>query len=159
MGEVIFLGIVAIIAAIMLVMTASFPVSIIDHSGGPTLFPRLVIGLLFLFILIRIVEVLKTTKEDRKPFIFTEIFKGPRLLFIIISVIAFILVSRLGFIITMSLYVPGMMVFFTYLNKKALPSRKEIIVMIFSCIVFVILFDYLFCIHLHVILPKGILGW
>jgi hypothetical protein len=159
MGEVIFLGIVAIIAAIMLVLTATFPVSIIDHSGGPSLFPRLVIGLLFLFIIIRIIEILKTKKETRKPFVFTEIFKGPRLLFIIISIVAFILVSRLGFIITMSLYVPGMMIFFTYLNKKELPSKKEIIIMIFSCILFVVLFDYLFCTHLHVILPKGILGW
>jgi hypothetical protein len=159
MGELVFLSIIFLIGIVMFVMTSWFPESIIDHSGGPALFPRAVIAVLLCCLAIRIVQVLQTPKEKRKPFAFLEIFKGPSMIFILATILSFVVMHWLGFIISMGLYVPSLMLYYYRLQYGKKPTKKLVAIVIIFSIGGIVLFDYLFCNMLHVLLPKGLIGF
>ena len=78
MGELIFLGILAIIGVIMFGMSFGFQTSLLDKSGGPALYPRIVIVVLVIFLVVRCVMIIRSQEELKKKFHFLEILQGSR---------------------------------------------------------------------------------
>ncbi len=159
MGELIYMAIIAVIAIFMFIVSGSFPVSIIDKSGGASLFPRVVVVLLLCFMAIRTVFVLRDKELREKTFIFLEIFKGPRLVYLLGTFTYILLIQPLGFVITTSLYLFGMSNFMYYKQKDSIMSMQRSSIIFFSGLT-VSLGMYLFFTRvLSILLPQGILGW
>lgn len=156
MGEIVFLGIVSLIAIMMFVVSYQFPTSIIDKSGGAALFPRIVIGFLLLFIVIRTFILLRD-KSIKEKFIFIEIFTGTRLIYLISTVIYIIGISYLGFIVSTLLYLLGIINYFYYLQNNGKPTLKKEIVIVCSVFIGTFLMYFFFGNILNILLPKGIL--
>lgn len=159
MGEVIFLGIISLVAISMALLAYQFPVSIIDKSGGPAFFPQAVVLFIVALALIRIVQVIRTKKDERKEFVFLEMFKGPRLIFILATIIEIATMKYLGFIISMSIYLAGMIIYFNYTQKGKWLSVKNMLLIAFISILGIIGIDFIFCEVLKVVIPKGLIGF
>ncbi len=157
MGEILFMIIIAIAAIIMFIMTYDFPVSIIDKSGGAALFPRIIIILLLFFMLIRLISILRTKKEERKPFAFTEMFKGSRLVYLLLTIAYIAVLTQLGFIISSLLYLFILINYFYYLQNGRLPAVKTEMIIVISIVAGVLILNYFFGNVLNILLPKGIL--
>lgn len=159
MGELIFNAIVAALAIAMFAVSYTFPVSIIDKSGGAGLFPRAVVLFLLAFLLIRTLQILRSPEERARKFVFTEIFKGARLVYLLSTLAYFLLVKYVGFILTTVVYLAVMIVFFYKLQEGHLPSRRSTAVICVSSAAGAVLLDYLFCHLMGVLLPAGLLGF
>lgn len=159
MGELVFLTILVMIGIVMYIISGSFPTSIIDKSGGPALFPRLVIIFLFVMIILRIMEILKVPKEERKEFHFVEIFKGSRLIFLVVTFAYYMLAVYLGFVISSIIYLIFMTSYFYKVKFEIWPSKRRFFTTSGSIVLSVVVIDYLFCEVLNVLLPIGIIGF
>lgn len=159
MGEIIFLIILAAAGVGMFGMSFGFQVSRIDTSGGPALFPRIVIVILLAFIIIRIVMISKNKEELGKKFHFLEIFMGSRLVFLLLFLAYALLMKPLGFVISSSLF---LMIAVTFLHKKqygeGVTAKKGLILYPVIVIAVTVLY-YIFVYKLNVLLPGGILNF
>lgn len=155
MGELIFLGIIVIISAIMFGMTYDFKVSILDKSGGAGLWPRIVIVFLIIMTIIRFIQVLK--EKDRQPFAFLELFRGMRLFFLLALGIYIILIKPLGYIIATLLFLFITVNLFYYKSNDHIGSFKSIIIRNMFIIGFVFGLYFFFANIVYIMLPKGLL--
>lgn len=159
MGEIIFMAIVAVIALIMFWLTGKFPVSIIDKSGGAALFPRIIIGLLLFFMIIRVVIVLRDEEKRKKAFVFLEVFKGSRLVYLLGTILYVALIKQVGFVIMTIAYLTGMTHYLHYKQKdKCIPLIKSSIIFVITVAVAVGIYLF-FTSVLNIRLPQGILTW
>ena len=148
MGEIFFLIILAAAGVGMFGMSFGFQVSRIDSSGGPALFPRIVIIILLLFIAIRIIMVSKSKEELGKKFHFLEIFQGYA-----------VLMKPLGFVISSSLF---LIIAVTFLYKKQYGERitvKKGLILYPVILISVAVLYYIFVNKLNVLLPGGIINF
>lgn len=159
MGELLFMALMGALAIIMFFISGSFPVSIIDKSGGAALFPRIVVILFLFFMAIRTVIVLRDGEARKKAFVFLEIFKGDRLIFLL-GIIGYIaLVKPVGFVIATSLFLAGMSNFLYFKQRDSLMTLKRNIIGI-SAGIAISLGMYLFFTRvLSILLPQGVLTW
>lgn len=157
MGEIAFLIVIITCGIIMFGMSFGFQESAIDNSGGPALFPRIVIAFLIISAIVRIITILRNSDERKKDFCFLEIFKGSRLFFVLLFLIYILLIKPLGFVITTIIFAN---VLLTYLYKKQYGEyatvKKNIITYVITIVIVVAVY-YLFTQYLHVLLPAGIL--
>lgn len=159
MGEIIFLIILAAAGIGMFGMSFGFQVSRIDTSGGPALFPRIVIIFLLAFIVIRIVMISKNKEELEKKFHFLEMFQGSRLIFLFMFLGYALLMKPLGFVISSSLF---LIVAVTFLYKKQYGEKitvKKGLILYPVLVVCVAALYYIFVNKLNVLLPGGILNF
>lgn len=148
--------ILAVISFIMLIMTYSFPTSIIDQSGGAALFPRIVIFLLLFFMIIRVVEIVRK-KEWHKKFAFFEMFQGIRLIYLL-STLAFVLsIKNVGYIVSTSIYLIFTIIYFYKKEMGEKQTKKKLAVTIVLNIMLVIGVYYVFTDVLNILLPEGIM--
>ena len=159
MGEIFFLIILAAAGVGMFVRSFGFQVSRIDSSGGPALFPRIVIIILLLFIAIRIIMVSKSKEELGKKFHFLEIFQGSRLIFLLMFLGYAVLMKPLGFVISSSLF---LIIAVTFLYKKQYGERitvKKGLILYPVILISVAVLYYIFVNKLNVLLPGGIINF
>ena len=157
MGEVLFMGLTSVFAVVLFFLTKGFPVSIVDRSGGAALFPRIGIVLLIFFIAIRTFIVLKDQTQRKQPFIFLEIFTGPRLVYLLSVVMYIVLLKPIGFILMTILFLWGMAWYLHFQQKKWLMTIRHSIVLLVVVIVLSISIYILFKELLNVMLPQGII--
>ena len=159
MGEIFFLIILAAAGVGMFGMSFGFQVSRIDSSGGPALFPRIVIIILLLFIAIRMIMVSKSKEELGKKFHFLEIFQGSRLIFLLMFLGYAVLMKPLGFVISSSLF---LIIAVTFLYKKQYGERitvKKGLILYPVILISVAVLYYIFVNKLNVLLPGGIINF
>ncbi|MBC8452667.1 MAG: tripartite tricarboxylate transporter TctB family protein [Spirochaetes bacterium] len=159
MGELIFMGITALAAIGMFFMTSSFPVSIIDKSGGPALFPRIVIILLILFMIIRAVIVMKDKELWNKQFVFTEIFKGSRLIYLLVTLAYILLIKQIGFVVMTAVYMYGLTQYLYYIQQDHMMTVKRNLITALGALFVTLGVYFLFSDVLNIRLPLGILKW
>ncbi len=156
MGELIFMGIVAVVALIMFIMTYSFPTSIIDKSGGAALFPRIVMLLLLFFMILRVVEIIRK-KELHKKFAFIEIFEGSRLVYILSTLAYMISIRYMGYIITTAAYLIFTIIYF-YKKETGEDFKKiRLVLTILINAALVTGVYFIFSDVLNILLPEGII--
>lgn len=159
MGEIFFLLILAAAGIGMFGMSFGFQVSRIDSSGGPALFPRIVIVILLVFVIIRITMISKNKEELSRKFHFVEIFQGSRLVFLLLFLGYALLMKPLGFVISSSLFLIASV---TFLHKKqygeGITVKKGLILYPVIVAAVTVLY-YIFVYKLNVLLPGGILNF
>lgn len=158
MGELVFFGIWAVIAVVMFCVSFQFPVLKIDPSGGGGVFPRIVIIVFMSLMLLRTIQVF-VTKQTKKKFNFIDIFKGPSLVYLLVTLVYFLVVKYVGFLVSTILYLLGMMFYCYRVSEGKYQSKKHFLIMSILVLVGVTAFDWLFASQLKVLLPKGILGF
>jgi hypothetical protein len=154
-GELIFMAVVAVISVIMFVMSFFFQTSLIDQSGGPALFPRIVIILLLFFMIMRAVSVIRSQEALKKKFVFFEMFHGSRLFFILLFLGYACVVQTLGFAISSSLFA---IIAITYLHKKQYGRNitlKKGAVLYSTVVLSIFALYFVFTRYFSILLPSG----
>ena len=152
MGELFFLGIIFVICCLFFFMTFSFPVSILDKSGGAGIFPRIVIIFLVTFVLVRIITIL--IKKGKIHFVFFELLKGIQSVFFFSIVLYILLFNKLGYVMSTLLFAYGTINGFFRYATGSFGSKKQIIIRNFLITAFVVLMYYFFSGVLNIILPR-----
>lgn len=156
MGEIVFMGVLGVVSFGMFMMTYTFRTSIIDQSGGPALYPRLIILFLVALMLIRIVIILKTPPEKRQRFAFLEIFKEIRLAYLLQFLTYVVLLAVIGFKISTTIFLNVMIHYLSYRQTGKRASKRRVLGLGLITIMGVIGLEYCFTKLLNVPLPKGI---
>ncbi len=157
MGEIIFLLVLIAISALGFFEAAAFPSSIFETTGGPALFPKVLFVGLALFCVIRIIMILAS--KEKKKFVFVELFKSTRGVFLIASVVYIVVMEYLGYIISTALF---LIVICNYLYWKRYDSKgtvKSIVVRNLAMLGITILLYVFFAKVMHVNLPDGLFGF
>lgn len=153
MGELAFLGILIVGGCYLFSLTYGFAVSPFDKSGGAALFPRIVIGILLVFALARVIQLLMKKKKEK--FVFSELFKGYRLFFFGSFVIYVLLLEFIGYIFASLLFL-GITVNMFYRHVVGdFGPVKSIVIRNVAIVAFIILMDYFFASVLGIFLPNG----
>lgn len=157
MGEIGFLAIFGVIAIFMYGMTGSFRISKMDISGGAALFPRIIIILFLICVIVRIFQILRM--KDKTEFIWKNIFKKGRLEFVIALIVYALILAPLGYIISTSLFLLFSVNLFYYLGYDNFGSAKQIVLRSSTLIIFTVALYFVFSNILMVGLPAGILNF
>lgn len=158
MGEIIFIGILSVIGLAMFGASFFFQASLIDKSGGPALFPRIIIVALLVLLLVRAIQILRSKKQRATHFAFAEMFQGARLVFLILFFLYAITITTLGFVVSSTLFLIAAILFlYKQQYNKKMPVKK-IILCCLCCGVGVFAVNYCFVNFFNVVLPSGILG-
>ncbi|MDE7014658.1 MAG: tripartite tricarboxylate transporter TctB family protein [Kineothrix sp.] len=159
MGELIFLGILAIIGVIMFGMSFGFQTSLLDKSGGPALYPRIVIVVLVIFLVVRCVMIIRSQEELKKKFHFLEILQGSRLIYLLLLLGYAVIIKPLGFVISSVIFA---VIAVTFLHKKqygTFITGKKAAVLYPIMILSIVALYYVFTNYFNVLLPGGILDF
>lgn len=151
------MGVLAVISVAMFAMSFSFQTSLIDQSGGPALFPRIVILFLLFFMIMRAITMIRNREELRKKFVFLEMFQGSRLFFILLFLGYCLVVKTLGFAISSSLFA---VITITYLHRKQYGENitlKKGAVLYSGVVVSIFALYFVFTQYFNVLLPAGLL--
>lgn len=159
MGELVFLFSLVAISGYYYYESLTYTTSRFERTGGPAVFPQIVIyGLLF-FILLRIIQII--FKKDRTKFNWLSVFKGTRGVFFIAFVVYVLSMQFLGFIVSGFLF---LITISTYMYKHVegtvqMFSFRKFGVRSLVMFLFVIFINYFFAVVLNVQLPKGMLSF
>lgn len=153
MGEVVFLSVLLIVCGLFFGLSFGFQTSVLDTSGGAGLWPRIIIIFMAVFLVIRIVQVLRD--KNRAKFVFTELFKGPRLFFLVALAAYMILFKFLGYIVCTIAFLFVVVNMFYKWTNDSWGNMKSIIVRNVLCVVFVLALYFFFTDVVHILLPVG----
>lgn len=156
MGEIILLLIVAGISGIYLGQTFDYRMPKLENSGGPALFPKMVLIILIILVLIRVIVII--VHKDFKHFKFFELFKGSTGLFSISLIVMIFIMPYLGFIVTCFLFMTITSHALLYIKTKTFGGARKIIMREVFFLVFAVGLYLFFTKVLFVSLPTGILS-
>lgn len=157
MGEIVFLAIIALVGGGMFAMTYGFRENILDQSGGPGMFPRIIVILLGFSLIVRIVQIV-LKKETKKPFAFVEMFKGSRLLYILATLAYMLLVRFVGYVpMTIVYLIFTILVFRSQESDEPFTAGRVALIVVTNSVVAVGV--YLFFTRIvDIRLPAGFIG-
>lgn len=154
MGELFFLLFFIVLSIYFFFLTGDFRISPLDKSGGASVWPRIVLVFMLLFLVIRTIQVIFA--KNRKQFVFLDLFKGIRLFFLACFVGYIALFKFLGYFISTLLFlVLTINVFYKYC-RSSFGTKKQIIVRNLIIVAFVALMQIFFSGVLKIMLPSGI---
>lgn len=156
MGEIIFLLLLAGVGVVYLVQAGGYKTPLLDNSGGPAMFPRIVCVILIALIVLRIVQIISQKKF--KGFRFFELFKGSTGLFSISTIAMIFLIEPLGFIVTCFLYMTVVGNGLYYMKTGTIGTVKNILLRELLFLAFVLGLYFFFTQILYVGFPRGILS-
>ena len=154
MGELFFLLFFIVLSIYFFFLTGDFRISPLDKSGGASVWPRIVLVFLLLFLVIRLIQVVCT--KHRKEFVFLDLFKGIKLFFLACFIGYIALFKFLGYYISTLLFLIITVNFFYKYCRNSWGTKKEIIIRNLVIIVFVTLMQLFFSGVLKIMLPSGI---
>lgn len=157
MGEIIFLLVLIAISALGFIEAGTFPVSLFEKTGGPSLFPKVLFVGLAIFAVVRIIVILKS--KEKTKFVFLDLFKSTRGVFILASVIYVLVMEYLGYIISTALF---LIVICNYLYWKRYDTKgtvKSIVLRNASMVLITFLLYVFFAKVMTINLPHGLFGF
>lgn len=156
MGEIIFLAVITAVIGYLYILTGSFPVNALDTTGGAAMFPRVVIIVLALLIVIRIIQIIKN-KELKVHFVFFELLKGSTGIFLLSLVAYIFLFSILGYVVATILYLVLTITYCYYKKYGNIGSAKAVIIRVALSVAGTLVLYWFFTSVLLVRMPAGIL--
>lgn len=158
MSELIFLGMLAVLGVVCLGETMTYTVAPYDRTGGPAVYPQIVLVLLFVALALRAVQLL--TSKTREKFKWTTLFQAPRGVFFAAFLLFVVLMKPLGFIVDSTLFLTFTSLFLYYktTDDKSLGGAKTIILRFIISAAFSSGVYLFFAKVLHVAVPEGILS-
>lgn len=152
--ELVFLGVLFIFSGILLLQTFTYTIPSYDTSGGPALFPQYILILLMVCIIILSIQLVRN-KEGRH-FIFLEIFKNIRGIFLFSIVLYLFALNLIGFLLGTSLFLLITVNYLTYEYTGKIGTKREILLRSLLIISIVLIVNFLFGDVFKIMLPKGL---
>ncbi|MDO4492952.1 MAG: tripartite tricarboxylate transporter TctB family protein [Clostridia bacterium] len=158
MGEIFFL--VFLMAVCGLGFNESFSWRILksDTSGGAAFWPRIILVALFVCCAIRLITVLMEKKDERKKFVFLDLFYGHRGAFLLSLVLYYIGIKYLGYLIATVVYLNIIVNVMYKFTTGSFGTAKNIIVRFVCLTAASFAVYYFFGQVLHIMVPAGIFG-
>lgn len=156
MGEIIFLTVFFVAAVSLYTLTGDFCISKMDTSGGAAMFPRLVIILLCICLILRIGQII--WKKEKKGFVWKELFMETRRFFVVSLLVYVALLKPLGYIPATCLFLIVTVGRLRYYQKGGYGRAGEVLVRDLLLIAFCLAMYAAFSGILSVNLPKGLLA-
>jgi len=159
MSELIFLAVIAVLALLGYNEVLGYTVTRFDRTGGPAIYPKLLLILLLVALVIRAVQILMS--KDREKFKWASLFKGQRGIFFLAFVAFVALMKPLGFIVdgTLFLTFTSLYLYYRSTGDKSLGGKKKVIFRVIFSLAFCTAVYLFFANFLHVAVPEGILGF
>lgn len=159
MSELIFLAILAIVGGLCYGETLTYTVAEYDRTGGPAMYPQVVLILLFIALALRAIQILM--KKEKPKFKWFTLFKGTRCVFFLAFVLFVILMQPLGFIVDSTLFLTATSLYLYYqtTGDKTLGGAKAITLKVVLYAAFNTLVFLFFTSVLSVGVPYGILSF
>ncbi len=155
MGEVILWIILLIISIVLFIQTLGYKtVEMVDPIVGPARFPQVIILIMAICLVALLVKRIFIKKKEDKPFIFLELFKGIQLRFGLMMLIYILILGKVGFIVSTSLFLIASTTYLYYEKHKTIPVKATVIRSI-CIILFTSGLYYVFTQFMGVILPRG----
>lgn len=155
MGEIIFLCVIEAICVYMIVASLGFATSPLDNSGGAAIYPQIICVFVSIFIVVRIIQILKSRHQNTEQFHFLEMFKGNSLVFMIALFAYVILIRFTGYILTTWLFLVVIGNVFNLFADEHWGSLKSIIIRNVCYILFSFGLYYFFAEAMGILLPAG----
>lgn len=155
MGEIIFLAVFLFAAIFLYTLTGDFRISKMDTSGGAAMFPRLVILLLCICLLLRIGQII--WKKEKKGFVWKELFIKARAFFVLSLLAYVVLLKPLGYILATGLFLMVTVNRLYHYQKGSYGRAGEILLRNLLLLAFSLVMYFAFSGILSVNLPKGLL--
>lgn len=157
MGEIIFLFVLAAIGGWYFYETFSYTTPIYDKTGGPAVFPRMILILLLICLVVRLIQIL--VKKERKHFVLLELFTGSTGVFLFAFMAYIFLLEPLGMILDTILYLTFTSHYMIYGRDGTIGSKTSVIKH-FIAYIFMSVGIYLFFSKvMNVAVPTGILSF
>lgn len=159
MGELIFLAILAVVGGLCYAETTTYTIATYDRTGGPAMYPQLILILLFVALAIRAVQVLLS--KEKPKFKWFTLFQGPRCIFFIAFVLFVVLMEPLGFVVDATLFMSATSFYLYYktTGDKSLGGAKVIVTRVLLFAFFDVAVFLFFSSVLNVAVPEGILSF
>jgi hypothetical protein len=155
MGEFILLLFFAGIDVYYFAETFTYRKPLFETTGGPAVYPRLILALLFFFLVIRAIQVWRTAKKP--PFVFFDLFKGSCGVFLYSFFVYILLMQPLGYVIATLLYLTFISHYLLYHKNGTIGTIRlaGLRIVVFAMISF-LLYQF-FAVILNVNMPAGML--
>lgn len=154
MGEIIFLVILAILDIMYLLETFKYKIPVYDNTGGPGIYPKIILAILLAAIVIRIIKILHS--KTKEHFVFKELFEKDRLFFVAAFAVYIMIMRPLGIILSTIIYMTSVSFYIASVVDGTLGTTRAIAIRIVSFCVMSILIYLFFSNVMNVALPKGI---
>lgn len=156
MGEITFLFILILGLIYLYVLTGSFPTNMLDNTGGAAMFPRFVIVLLGILLIVRIIQIIRL-KQINEHFVFRELFAGSTGVFMLLIVLYVLMFSVLGYIVSTILFAITAVTYCYYKKTGNVGTVKQVIIRILISSIGTLLLYWFFSDILTVRMPHGFL--
>ncbi len=151
--EILFLGILFIISGILFIQTLSYSVPSYDTSGGPALFPQYILILMMISIVVLIIQLLKN--KSGKEFVFLNLFRGLRGMFLLTIVLYLIALKFFGFFIATAIFLVFTVNYLTNEYTSSIGTVKQVIIRSVFLVAFTAAIYFLFGDIFKIMLPKA----
>lgn len=155
MGEIAFLVLLLAAGGYYYWETFTYPQNIYERSGGPGIFPRAVIIILAIFVVIRIIQIISS--REKRHFQFFEVFKGSTGVFFFSLLFYIVLMKPLGYLIDTLLFGLFLTNYLYYIKHGNKGRTKDIVLQNLIIVIVAIGLHLFFYRYLHILLPKGLL--
>ena len=156
MGEICFLLILLAGLFYLYLITGTFPVNMLDNSGGASLFPRVVIIVLGVLLIIRVVQII-VNKETKKHFVFKELFSGSTGIFLLFIIFYILLFPVLGYVFATFLFSVSATTYSFYQKNGTIGTLNQLLIRTVVSLVGTLILYYFFSKVLFVRMPAGLL--
>ncbi len=141
----------------MFATSYGFRVSILDKSGGPGMFPRIIVVLLVVVVIVRIVQIIRR-RELNNSFAFLEMFQGKRLVYMVFTLVYMVLLPFVGYLLSTVAYLLVTIFYFYRTEFDDGMTRRQTVMVTVTNIVLATAVYLFFTRWMNILLPEGILG-
>lgn len=156
MGEIISLLLLAGFGVYYYVETLAYRVSRFERTGGAGVYPRMILACLFVFIALRVGQVLLS--RERREFVFFNLFRGRRGVFFAAFLLYVLTMPHLGYIVGTVLYLFFASGYLVFLKEGRLGGWRRLAAGAALFLAVVGGIYWFFVIFLGVAVPAGLLA-
>jgi hypothetical protein len=136
--------------------TFTYHKPLFESTGGPEIFPRVILVLLFLFIAVRAIQIILNKKKS--SFVFFDLFTGSRGMFLYCFMGYILIMKPLGYIFATFLYLAGLSNYMIYYKDGTIGTARAISIRIVIFAIISVLLYQFFAGILNVNIPLGLLA-
>ena len=155
--EIVFLLILLGASVVFLGETYRYEVPSYDTSGGPAMFPRYVLIILCATIILLLIQLI--VKKQGKTFVFGELFRNERGVFLAALLMYVLLLNPVGFLASTIVFLLFTVNYLSRQYNGSLGSFKNTAVRSSICVLTAVGVNYLFGNVFRIMLPTGRMFW
>ncbi|MCF7943401.1 MAG: tripartite tricarboxylate transporter TctB family protein [Spirochaetia bacterium] len=151
--EIVFLSLLFAAAGVLFLQTLTYTTPTFDTSGGPALFPQYILILLMVSIGVLIIQLV--IRKEGRDFVFLELFRSLRGIFLLSIVLYLFALNYFGFYIATAIFLLFTVNYLTFAYTGTVGTWKRVVLRCILLLVIITVVNYLFGDLFNIMLPKG----